>query len=99
MLKSKKGFSQDEIAKLSREEFIEVFEFHYGKMTDSEKMRLAAPYSGKYERDQTYPEWPLALNRIVRTVDLAVNYPNHVGRFRDYAFPQWWRWVSRIWKS
>ena len=60
-------------------------------------MRLAAPYCHTYDRHQTYPEWPLTLNRIVRTAHLAVNCPNHVGRFRDYAFPQWWRlfWGGR----
>ena len=57
-------------------------------------MRLAAPYCHTYNRHQTYPEWPLTLNRIVRTAHLAVNCPNHVGRFRDYAFPQWWRCMT-----
>lgn len=55
-------------------------------------MILAAPYS---KDSSVYPEWPRKLNRLVRTLDLAVNCPNHVGRFHGYAFPHWWRALSQ----
>lgn len=60
-------------------------------------MRLAAPYPRKYERDQTYPEWPVKVSRFVKKLHLAFNTPRHIGRFKEYAFPQWWRifWGGR----
>ena len=50
-------------------------------------MILAAPWPPGYG----YPEWPIKLNRLVRTIYIAIHHPMHVGRFHSYAFPRWWR--------
>lgn len=54
---------------------------------------MTAPYAKEWS---AIPEWPKGYRRIVRNMHIAWIAPNHVGRFRDRAFPSWWNRLRRI---
>jgi hypothetical protein len=51
------------------------------------------------EEWQAIPEWPRGYRRWVRNLYFAYHHPLHVGRFRDYAFPKWWRDLRKRFKK
>jgi hypothetical protein len=40
---------------------------------------------------EAIPEWPKGHRRKIRSLYLAIHNPFYTGRFKDYAFPLWWR--------
>lgn len=42
------------------------------------------------------PEWPRWYAKLIGLLRFAVEHPAYVGRFRDWAFPRWWRRLNGV---
>ena len=45
-------------------------------------------------RTEGFVTWPRCYVRIVAAARFAIEHPLYTGRFRGYAYPRWWRYLS-----